>query len=116
MNDTVTFSLLVQTDARIEEVWEVDLPADATEDDAYDALGGANGNLRFISEHSIGGEQDRDIVRMERVPEAPEAPDYWNDFPDLLADWRYEVANGDTLRSFPEYVEHRNELDSDDQV
>lgn len=115
-NDTVRFSLLVRTGAVIEEVWELNLPADASEDDAMDALANPGTDTVFVSEHSIGGEEDREFVSMEQVPAPVEEPDYWNDFPDLLQDWRYEVYNGDTLRGFPEYVAHRAELDSDDQA
>lgn len=55
------------------------------------------------------------LLRCEIAAESTPEPDYWNDFPDLLADWRAEVANGDTLRSFPEYVEYRAEADAEEE-
>ena len=44
------------------------------------------------------------------------AGDLWNDYPDLLSDWRYEVANGDTLRSFREFIEERAEMAAEEDA
>lgn len=35
--------------------------------------------------------------------------DYWANDPDDVADWRYQVANGDTLQGFHDWLTHEQE-------
>ena len=45
----------------------------------------------------------------EQDPRA-ESAGYWEDDPDYpVADWQYEVANGDTRRGYHEWVEAKKE-------
>lgn len=34
---------------------------------------------------------------------------YWDTDPELLADWKYEVGNGDTLLGYHQWVSNRAE-------
>lgn len=37
------------------------------------------------------------------------AGSHWDTDPDLLADWKYEVANGDTLLGYHQWVSNRDD-------
>lgn len=76
--DTVRFSLVVRCEATIEETWELNLPANATEEDAMEALANPGTDTVFISDHGIGNEEDREFVSMAPVQpvEQPEHPAY----------------------------------------
>lgn len=50
----------------------------------------------YHEKHAGSREEDEDELRLE-----------------LLLDWRYDVANGDTLLGFEAWIEHNKEVEED---
>lgn len=67
----------------------------------------------FVQENYVHGIPVGDVpVSAANNPAADTLPAPWEDDPDYpMADWRYEVRNGDELRGYREWVAHRRELD-----
>lgn len=104
-----TFIAVIECRADIREEWRITAESEAEARQIWETEEGASAAVEYLGEVVQGNEEDRELV--ELVAERRADPEAAARFP--LSDWRYEVANGDTLRGFDEWRAAKIEADEE---